>query len=411
MGTLTQKPVGNGMTRLEEDKQYAKLPAPSNKLYLTPKADTAVKTPSVRTGVTKTGKRITINARQAVMSGLIIADEWLHEFLWYYKAEVSFDMPFDDKGTPRPFLSSSSGKDSNRRHSLTPFPKGMRKNYLRRPDLIIVKSKAVRWPGRATTDHNGVAHGDNLRRVVEVKFPGDSLQRDQETAYKQIAGGADRFTVLHVIPPNEKQRQPRTVPKSVPVLAPRGDGIPRGENRRVPIYGPTPLPSPVFYEPWLDDAWNIAHSLAQQAEALGDKVRQGAHHLSQQVHAQLLQHAPWLFSAGHWIQSKSGQAWHFVNEQGQRLATWTAAQLKAAWAEIQRLTDLTLKTLRQIDWTQVLMDIGKGLLVIAAVIAGVVVVFVLGGWLVAALAALVEMGAAAWAAVAVMLGGGTLAAA
>ena len=43
------------------------------------------------------------------------------------------------------------------------------------------------------------------------------------------------------------------------------------------------------------------------------------------------------------------------------------------------MTDLTLETLRQIDWTQVLLDIGKGLLAVAVVIAGVVVVFVLGG--------------------------------
>jgi hypothetical protein len=403
--------AGNGFTRLEEDRQYAKLPTSENKPYLQPKADVAIKSPSVRTGVSKSGRSITINARQVVMSGLIIADEWLHEFLWYYKAEVCFDMPLDPTGVPKPFLSTTQGNNPNRRHSLTPFPKGMRKGWLRRPDLIIVKDKAMRWPGRATTDHDGVAHGDNLHRLVEVKFPGDTLGIKQENAYKQIAGGADRFTLLHVIPPGEKQKQTEAVKQPSPMFAPRADGIPRGENRRVPVYGPQSLPDPAFYEAWLDEAKQLVHSLAEDGKAIARDLRQAAGQLSAKVQAELKQHAPWLFTAGHWLQDKASETWHFVNEQGQRIASWTSAQLRAAWTEIQRCTDLTLETLRQIDWTQVLLDIGKGLLVVAAVIAGVVVVFVLGGWLVAALTALVEIGAAAWAAVAAMLGGGALAAA
>lgn len=411
MTTLTPKMAGNGVTRLEEDRQFAKLPVSENKPYLQPKAEAAIKAPSVRTGVSKSGKTITINARQVVMSGLIIADEWLHEFLWYYKAEVCFDMPVNPKGVPKPFLSTTQGNNPNRRHSLTPFPKGMRKGWLRRPDLIIVKDKAVRWPGRATADHDGVAHGDNLHRVVEVKFPGDSLSDSQAKAYEKIAGGRDRFTLLHVIPPGEKQRQTQPVTKPTPVLVPRADGIPRGENRRVPVYGPQPLPDPAFYETWLDEAKQLVHSLAEDGKTLAKDLRQAVGQLSEKVQKELRQHAPWLFTAGHWLQDKASETWHFVNEQGQRIASWTNAQLRAAWAEIQRCTDLTLETLRQIDWTQVLLDIGKGLLALAAIVAGVVVVFILGGWLVAALAALVEMGAAAWAAVAAMLGGGALAAA
>ncbi|OQS35925.1 VRR-NUC domain-containing protein [Chromobacterium haemolyticum] len=411
MTTLNPKTAGNGLTRLEEDQQYAKLPSVENKPYLQPKAEVAVRVPDVRIGVSKLGKTFTINARQAVMSAEIRGDEENHKYLWYYKAEVSFDMPSSRRGVPKPFLSTTEGSNPNRRHSLTPFPKGLRKNYLRRPDLIIVKNKAVRWPGRATKDHDGVPHGDNLHRVVEIKFPGDALAEKQENAYKQIAGGVDRFTLLHVIPPGEKRRQTEPVKKPAPVFAPRADGIPRGENRRVPIYGPKPLPDPAFYEEWLDDAKQLVHSLAEDGKALAQNLRQAVDQLSAKVQAELKQHAPWLFTAGHWLQDKANDTWHFVNEQGKRIASWTSAQLRAAWAEIQRVTDLTLETLRQIDWTQVLLDIGKGLLAVAVVIAGVVVVFVLGGWLVAALAALVEMGAAAWAAVAVMLGGGAMAAA
>lgn len=409
MTTLTPKMAGNGVTRLEEDRQYAKLPTSEDKPYLQPKAEMAIRTPDVRLAVSKSGKTFTINARQVVMSAEIRGDERKHEYLWYYKAEVSFDMPLDRKGVPKPFLSSSERPDPNRRHSLTPFPKGMRTGFLRRPDLIIVKNKSLRWPGRATTDHDGVVHGDNLHRVVEVKFPRDNLGEEQENAYKQIAGGADRFTLLHVIPPREKQRQAEPVKQPSPIFAPRADGIPRGENRRVPIYGPKPLPDPAFYEVWLDDAKQLVYSLAEDGKALAKDLRQAVGQLSAKVQAELKQNAPWLFTAGHWLQDRASGAWNYVNEQGQRIASWSTAQLQAAWKEIQRYTDLTLDTLRQIDWTQVLLDIGQGLLAVAVVIAGAIVVFVLGGWLVAALTALVEMGAIAWAAVATMLGGGALA--
>ena len=63
--------VGNGLTRLEEDQQYAKLPSTKNKPYLQPKAEVAVRVPDVRIGVSKLGKTFTINARQAVMSAEI----------------------------------------------------------------------------------------------------------------------------------------------------------------------------------------------------------------------------------------------------------------------------------------------------------------------------------------------------
>jgi hypothetical protein len=106
------------------------------------------------------------------------------------------------------------------------------------------------------------------------------------------------------------------------------------------------------------------------------------------------------------------KAWCFVDAQGRKLYTWTVSQLKAAWREIQRQTDLTLEELAQVDWSQVLLDIGKGLLILTLVIAGTVVVIVLAKMLVAALlvlvAALVTGGGAALAALAATLGAATL---
>jgi hypothetical protein len=184
-------------TKLEEDRQYAKLPEKGNKSYLRPKADTAMKVPEIRSVVKASGEEYTLNLRQVTMSGLIRADEAFFDYLWYYKAEVSFDMPDSMKGVPKPFLSQTS-KDLNRRHHLTPFPKGGRKGHLRRPDLIIVKDKNIRWPGRAATNHENQPHPDNLRRVVEIKFPKDNFAEKQMIAYEQIAGGRDRPTLLHV---------------------------------------------------------------------------------------------------------------------------------------------------------------------------------------------------------------------
>jgi hypothetical protein len=385
---LKFNPVASTVTRIEEDRNYAKLPRSQNKPYLQPKIDLAMRVPEVRVFVNKAGKTITAQMRQTVVRGQILAEEMLARFYWYYKAEVSFDMNVGPKGVPKPFLSTGDGKlDPNRRHSLNPFPPGFVAGKLRRPDLIVVDKRDIRWPGRATTDHEGVPHPDNLLRVVEMKFPGDHLEWAQAEAYLQIGGGRSRFTVLHIFE-QEKRREPGNAPTTAPVLAP--DGIPRGENRRMPIFALQPMPNAVFYEPWLDEARQTVHSLVGEAEKARLWVEHGATQLSHSVQASMRQHAPWLFQAGHWVEDQASQSWQFISHTGRTLYRWSAAQLRAAWASIQAATDLTLQQLRQIDWMQVLMDIGQGLVVVV-MIAGVVVFFVMGGEIIAALAALVAM--------------------
>ncbi|WP_445497011.1 VRR-NUC domain-containing protein [Photorhabdus sp. SF281] len=58
---------------------------------------------------------------------------------------------------------------------------------IRRPDIILVKEDALRWPGRNATYFDGSVHPDNLKMLIEVKFPGDKLTEDQEKDYIQIA--------------------------------------------------------------------------------------------------------------------------------------------------------------------------------------------------------------------------------
>ncbi|MXE26505.1 VRR-NUC domain-containing protein, partial [Escherichia coli] len=79
-----------------------------------------------------------------------------------------------------------------------PFPVPGRGIY-RRPDVIIVKNKEDRWPGLAGPDTEGNMHSDNLARLVEVKFPGDVLSREQYNEYMQIVGrNRTRMTILEI---------------------------------------------------------------------------------------------------------------------------------------------------------------------------------------------------------------------
>lgn len=55
---------------------------------------------------------------------------------------------------------------------------------IRRPDLVIVND-----PSKPPTQ-------DNIRQVVEIKFPPDHWSRDQKDDYAVIAGGEDKLAKL-----------------------------------------------------------------------------------------------------------------------------------------------------------------------------------------------------------------------
>lgn len=78
----------------------------------------------------------------------------------------------------------------------------------RRPDIIIVKDKQDRWPGLAGPDTEGNMYGDNLARLVEVKFPEDSFKGGQYGDYMRIVGrNRSKMTILeiHDCRPEEQQ--------------------------------------------------------------------------------------------------------------------------------------------------------------------------------------------------------------
>lgn len=370
------QPAGSTMTIVEERPEYAKLPHPRNKPYLTEKADRAILAPkSIDVTSRKTGRRYSLNMRQITMSTLIRLDEYGHEFKWFYKAEVSFDM---NRNPPIPFLSSSlRAEGRNRRHTVNPFPKGLTKGLLRRPDLIIVKDKETRWPGRAATDHDGVPHGDNLARVVEIKFPGDYLEWQQEQAYQDISGGPIRFTVLDVR--DRRKEKESTQPSKAPVFSSQSHTQSKSQSQRVPapIYSPVPVSTPGYLQDW-------GTQLQRELYELWAGAKKGMEGLAQDTRAWLAKEAPWLLESGRWVRDQASQAWTWVNEQGRVLARWTEAQLKAAWAKIERYCDIAWNEIRQIEWGQILLNVGKVVVGIALVVAaGVVMVLALPAELVA----------------------------
>ncbi|MCY1293249.1 hypothetical protein D9M70_425030 [compost metagenome] len=420
--TTPQNRYGCTTTSIEGTVQEAPLPNPTNKPYLMEKASYAVRFPRISAKQLRGGQASGMELKQVVMSGLIRADEYLREFRWDYKAEVSFDMTHLP---PIPFLSTSgthrgTPPDPNRRHTLNPFPPGLSKGLLRRPDVIIVKDRNLRWPGQASADHQGVMHPGNLERVVEVKFPGDQLGDRQRQAYLLIAGNDDRFSVLEVHDcrdegerERDRQHNERQQPtgNSNPLLWPPlpWPGPGNNENPRpapvpVPIYGPRPIPRPARVESWTQQVREAIDGLLDES---------GIRQLSAEVQQHLEEVATWLSEKGQWVRNKAGDAWEWVNETGTKVLRWTDEQLRAIWRDVQHYTDLTLEMLRDIDWVQVLIDIGLvvGTVVVAFLVAGALVSVGVPAAIVSGLLVLVRLAQLSWAWLASILGAGAAASA
>lgn len=110
-------------------------------------------------------------------------------YLSHVKAEVSYDMT---QSPPRPIMSNAHPLRPSgmwgvmwymRRHNLVPG-----RGQVRRPDVVITRSPGL------------VPEQGNLTRVIEIKFPGDTLSRAQRRAYETIAGNPSNFRVLTTAP-------------------------------------------------------------------------------------------------------------------------------------------------------------------------------------------------------------------
>jgi len=395
-------------TTVDMQEKQARLPNEQSRQYLHLKVEYAMRFPRLTAATRRNGRLYNISLKQLMMSGLIRIDEIARNYHWYYKAEV----PFDIRTTPpRPYLSSTllKAEKEQRRHTLNPFPEAGKGIY-RRPDIIIVKNKQDRWPGLAGPDNEGIMHADNLERLVEVKFPEDSFGDEQYRDYMLIVGmDRERFTILeiHDCRPDEGKQADH-------VFNVAGKAISKYWPMFFypPIFLPRPpgTPQPARIEPWTHASEGM---VADLSEGMVDGIAEGWDALSAEVQAIFRYTGGWLNDSGTWLHIRAEGTWQWVSKTGKKISFWTDEQLRAAWAGIQKATDLTLETLKQIDWVQVLTSVAKtvGVILVAIGIGAVVVTLGIPEALVAAFLLIVRLAIMAWESLATVLavGAGTAA--
>lgn len=152
--------------------------------------------------------------KQSCVSGQLKSLDEILKHTSPYKAEVNYDMT---KQPPEPIMDSeiatkthgylpgwikkywdAPGQDDNQRPKFKPG-----KGYVRRPDVVIV------------TNPNNPPTQDNIKQVVEIKFPPDTMGDPQRRAYENIAGGANKLVELG--PDDCDCNQPDPNPSKIPV--------------------------------------------------------------------------------------------------------------------------------------------------------------------------------------------------
>ncbi|MEW5291517.1 VRR-NUC domain-containing protein [Erwinia papayae] len=396
-------------TGVEMVEKQSRLPTTSNRQYLHIKVEYAMRFPRLSAEINRNGKSYQMSLKQLMLSGLIRVDEIAHDYRWWYKAEVPFDMRTTP---PSPFLSSTLlDEGAGRRHTTNPFPVPGKGIY-RRPDVIIVKNMNDCWPGLAGPDTEGKMHADNLERLVEVKFPGDELEQQQYRDYMQIVGGfgnEERMTILeiHDCRPEEQQWSDQVV--NVTMKAWKTSGAKYWPLFLYPpIFTPRPpaTPVPAKVEPWT----YAGKAVADLSEGVVNNMAAGWHALSEEMQQKLSQVAGWLNDSGEWVYSQGHQAWRWVSQTGRAAASWSDEQLRAAWLKIQQATDMTQDMLEQVDWVQILTDVAVtvGVVLVTVGVGALVVTLGVPEALLAAFLLIIRLAITAWEALAAVLGAGTV---
>ena len=220
-------------------------------------------------------------------------------FKWWYKPEVTFSMPKSLSGVPVPHLIKNKDEiqDKNRRHSpnwRSPVvlqqdrvrSKISVKKQRRRPDLIIVKDENIKWPGREIDAEDSLyneEYDDNLKCLVEMKFPGDKLSEDQEEDYIQIAT-EKRLSVVH-IRQDEREDLKQFTPDFVPVFATKN------------------LPDPYKLEKWVSEG-------VRPIDIIGDKVDGNLENVFRpETLVVLNEMSPWLVQEGEFVETADTVSW------------------------------------------------------------------------------------------------------
>lgn len=401
------KPWDCTTTGVEMVEKQSRLPTMEHRQYLHIKVEYAMRFPQLSVQIRRKGETHQMSLKQTMMSGLIRAEEIARNYRWYYKAEVPFDMRTTP---PRPFLSSTllTKEGPGRRHTTNPFPVPGKGIY-RRPDVIIVKDKQDRWPGLAGPDSEGHMHGDNLARLVEVKFPGDDLGERQYNEYMQIVGKErSRMTILeiHDCRPAEQQWIDQVV--NVTMNAWKSSGAKYWPLLLYPpIFMPLPpaAPAAAKIEPWT----YAGKAVADLSEGAVRGVAEGWNALSKETQRALSSAAGWLNDSGEWVYLQGSEAWVWFSKTRKVVSSWTDDQIRAAWADIQHATDMTLEMLQQVDWVQVLTNVAKtlGVILVAVGIGALVVTLGIPEAIIGAFLLIIRLAISAWETLAAILGAGT----
>lgn len=83
----------------------------------------------------------------------------------------------------------------------------------------------------------------------------------------------------------------------------------------------------------------------------------------------LERHAPWTLGAGRWTPLPA-QSWAWIDSAHREVCRYAAAQLKSAWDEIVRQSDMTWALLRRIDWMQVDVTVVRGVTTVICTVGG-----------------------------------------
>lgn len=403
--------------------ERGRFPGDEDPCYLAQKAEIAMRLP--RRIVTKAGLVRFLN--QLIMSGLIQNEEEKEEYHWPYKAEVVFAMA---NPVPLPMLATSIASKEKYGEDLpqsrNPFARPSREDWIkrkvkriRRPDIILVKEKTKRWPGREATYFDDKFHADNLKMLIEVKFPGDTLSEDQDLDYTLIATES-RFGVLRVEDNRtEKQKEydkqynaafspsaekytllpPHQGEQPLPVPVAPTEGVPGTLPQ--PLHKNLPLlsTSPWDFMPSVEDWVMLGNEVSSLAE-------EGWEYVSKSTRQMFHQFGAWVSEKGDWfcqqVLDPLTQQTHYVfswmNKQTGEIITWSVAQCQDLWRTVLLGSEISLEYLKQIDWVQILSDMGNGTvqLVIQAAVTGAVIIVTLA--VAAAVVALVAIVAAAVAA-------------
>ncbi|MGB5885597.1 MAG: VRR-NUC domain-containing protein [Acinetobacter venetianus] len=326
------------ITRVEVDKKYQDVEKPDLG-YIWAKSNFVLKYmkgPNVI--VEPTEKKI--RSYQAAFYILVNIDEKINQYLWYYKPEVTFSMPSEAdkirKVPAVPHLISKYVKvadrnddnfdyGENRRHSPSWRSKLVSMNkigsYRRRPDLIIVKDPQRRWPGGDIDTEDSIyqhEYDDNIKRLVEMKFPKDAFHRGQEDDYQYISG-INRFSTVWITEDNDQTNHEHTFEFS-PDL--------------VPIFANKHLPDAYKLETWVHNSYRPINLLREEQIKvnLSDYFRP-------ETLRQLEVDAPWLFKTGDFAVTSNGE-YSFVPEDGSERLTYSTSELQQAWQDIRQEVDI-----------------------------------------------------------------------